>query len=229
MELLYSLDSSWEPIPDKSKRWSRKPDADEVADGEKSSEHWIERVVTERWGYAKLDPFDEDHPEAHGYYLISEPDIGQSTLRIYYRHWESDAPITERVSMLIEGGSTGAQIAYREFLTEKSLALIDFELRDEEYLQLVSEIRELELEEHSSLTFKFGDVTAYWVPFPWNIDDGRFYLFRDGQRITKSGEELPPKSMDSEFPTIDLNHDVCKRADAEKYFQNLCRPDKADD
>ena len=226
MELLYSLDSSWEPIPDKSKRWSRKPDADEVADGEKSSEHWIERVVTERWGYAKLDPFDEDHPEAHGYYLISEPDIGQSTLRIYYRHWESDAPITERVSMLIEGGSTGAQIAYREFLTEKSLALLDFELRDEEYLQLVSEIRELELEEHSSLTFKFGDVTGCWVPFPWNIVDGRFYIFRDGHRITKSGEDV---HFDvTEFPTTNTNLEFCKRADAEKYFQDLCRPGNAD-
>ena len=228
MELLYSLDSYWEPIPDKSKRWSRKPDPDEVADGENSSEHWIERVDTERWPSPKRDPVDEDHPEAHGYYLTGEPGEGPRTLNIYYRHWESDAPITERVSMPI-GDSTDAEIAFTDFMREKSLALIDFELRDEEYLQLVSEIRELELEEHSSLTFKFGDVTAYWVPFPWNIDDGRFYLFRDGQRITKSGEELPPKSMDSEFPTINLNHDVCKRADAEKYFQNLCRPDKADD
>ena len=228
MELLYSLDSYWEPIPDKSKRWSRKPDPDEVADGENSSEHWIERVDTERWPSPKRDPVDEDHPEAHGYYLTGEPGEGPRTLNIYYRHWESDAPITERVSMPM-GDSTDAEIAFTDFMREKSLALIDFELRDEEYLQLVSEIRELELEEHSSLTFKFGDVTAYWVPFPWNIDDGRFYLFRDGQRITKSGEELPPKSMDSEFPTINLNHDVCKRADAEKYFQNLCRPDKADD
>ena len=228
MELLYSLDSYWKPIPDKSKRWSRKPDPDEVADGENSSEHWIERVDTERWPSPKRDPVDEDHPEAHGYYLTGEPGEGPRTLNIYYRHWESDAPITERVSIPM-GDSTDAEIAFTDFMREKSLALIDFELRDEEYLQLVSEIRELELEEHSSLTFKFGDVTAYWVPFPWNIDDGRFYLFRDGQRITKSGEELPPKSMDSEFPTINLNHDVCKRADAEKYFQNLCRPDKADD
>ena len=228
MELLYSLDSYWKPIPDLTKRWSRKPDADEVADGENSSEHWIERVDTERWPSPKRDPVDEDHPEAHGYYLTGEPGEGPRTLNIYYRHWESDAPITERVSMPM-GDSTDAEIAFTDFMREKSLALIDFELRDEEYLQLVSEIRELELEEHSSLTFKFGDVTAYWVPFPWNIDDGRFYLFRDGQRITKSGEELPPKSMDSEFPTINLNHDVCKRADAEKYFQDLCRPDKADD
>ena len=225
MELLYSLDSSWEPIPDNSKRWSRKPDADEVADGEKSSEHWIERVVTERWGYAKLDPFDEDHPEAHGYYLISEPDIGQSTLRIYYRHWESDAPITERVSMPM-GDSTDAEIAFTDFMREKSLALIDFELRDEEYLQLVSEIRELELEEHSSLTFKFGDVTGCWVPFPWNIVDGRFYIFRDGHRITKSGEGV---YFDvTEFPTTNTNLEFCKRADAEKYFQDLCRPGNAD-
>jgi len=228
VELLYSLDSYWEPIPDKSKRWSRKPDPDEVADGENSSEHWIERVDTERWPSPKRDPVDEDHPEAHGYYLTGEPGEGPRTLNIYYRHWESDAPITERVSIPM-GDSTDAEIAFTDFMREKSLALIDFELRDEEYLQLVSEIRELGLEEHSSLTFKFGDVTAYWVPFPWNIDDGRFYLFRDGQRITKSGEELPPKSMDSEFPTINLNHDVCKRADAKKYFQNLCRPDKADD
>ena len=113
-------------------------------------------------------------------------------------------------------------------MTEKSLALIDFELRDEEYLQLSAEIHELELEEHSSLTFQFGDVTGYWVPFPWNIIDGRFYVFRDGHRITKSGEELPPKSMGSEFPTTNFNHDICKRADAKKYFLELCRADKAD-
>ena len=112
-------------------------------------------------------------------------------------------------------------------MTEKSLALVDFELRDEEYLQLVSEIRELELEEHSSLTFKFGDVTGYWVPFPWNIDDGRFYLFRDGHRITKSGEDVHFDAM--EFPTTNTNHDFCKRNDAEKYFRDLCRPEKADD
>ena len=225
MELLYSLDSSWEPIPDKSKRWSRKPDADEVADGENSSEHWIERVDTERWPSPKRDPVDEDHPEAHGYYLTGEPGEGPRTLNIYYRHWESDAPITERVSIPMVD-STDAEIAFTDFMREKSLALIDFELRDEEYLQLVSEIRELELEEHSSLTFKFGDVTGCWVPFPWNIVDGRFYIFRDGHRITKSGEDV---HFDvTEFPTTNTNLEFCKRADAEKYFQDLCRPGNAD-
>ena len=117
---------------------------------------------TERWPSPKRDPVDEDHPEAHGYYLTGEPGEGPRTLNIYYRHWESDAPITERVSMPM-GDSTDAEIAFTDFMREKSLALIDFELRDEEYLQLVSEIRELELEEHSSLTFKFGDVTGCWV------------------------------------------------------------------
>ena len=33
MELPYSLSPNWEPIPDLTKRWSRKPDADEVARG----------------------------------------------------------------------------------------------------------------------------------------------------------------------------------------------------
>ena len=226
MELLYSLSANWEPIPDLTKRWSRKPDANEIADAENSYSHWIERVVTERWGNESLD---EDRPEAHGYYLVSDPEVGQSTLRIYYRHWEWGNPVTERVSMLVNGGETAASQIFRDFLTEKSLAIIDLEFREEEYLQLSAEERELKLDLHSSLTFAFGDVTAYWVSFPWNTYDGRFYLFRDGHRITKSGEELPPKSMDSEFPTINLNHDVCKRADAEKCFQDLCRPDKAGD
>ena len=222
MELSYSLSPNWEPIPDLTKRWSRKPDADEMADAENSYSHMIQRVVTERWGYESLD---EDCPEAHGYYLTGEPGEGPRTLNIYYRHWESDAPITERVSIPM-GDSTDAEIAFTDFMREKSLALIDFELRDEEYLQLVSEIRELELEEHSSLTFKFGDVTGCWVPFPWNIVDGRFYIFRDGHRITKSGEDV---HFDvTEFPTTNTNLEFCKRADAEKYFQDLCRPGNAD-
>ena len=227
MELPYSLSPNWEPIPDLTKRWSRKPDADEVADAENSYSHWIQRVVTERWGHGSLD---EDVPEAHSYYLVSEPEVTQSTLRIYYRHWEWGNPVTDRVSTLVKlgGGETPADVIFKDFMREKSLALIDFELRDEEYLQLSAEIHELELEEHSSLTFEFGDVTGYWVPFPWNIIDGRFYFFRGGHRITKSGEELAPESMDSEFPTTNFNHDICKRADAEKYFLELCRADKAD-
>ena len=223
MELLYSLSPNWEPIPDLTKRWSRKPDADEVADAENSYSHWIQRVVTERWGHGSLD---EDVPEAHSYYLVSEPEVGQSTLRIYYRHWEWGNPVTERVSILVDGDELAADAIFKDFMREKSLALIDFELRDEEYLQLVSEIRELELEEHSSLTFKFGDVTGCWVPFPWNIVDGRFYIFRDGHRITKSGEDV---HFDvTEFPTTNTNLEFCKRADAEKYFQDLCRPGNAD-
>ena len=225
MELLYSLSPNWEPIPDLTKRWSRKPDADEVADAENSYSHWIERVVTERWGH---DSLDEDVPEAHAYYLVSEPEVTQSTLRIYYRHWEWGNPVTERVSILVDGDELAADAIFQEFMTEKSLAIIDLEFRDEEYLQLNAEERELKHDLHSSLTFEFGDVTAYWVPFPWNIDNGRFYLFRDGHRITKSGEELALKLIDSEFPTTNFNHDTCKRADAEKYFQDLCRPDKAD-
>ena len=113
MELLYSLSPNWEPIPDLPKRWSRKPDTDEKADAENSYSHWIERVVTERWGHGSLD---EDVPEAHGYYLVSEPEVTQSTLRIYYRHWEWGNPVTERVSLLVDGDELAADAIFKYFM-----------------------------------------------------------------------------------------------------------------
>ena len=197
MELLYSLSPNWEPIPDLTKRWSRKPDADEVADAENSDRHMIQRVVTERWGYESLD---EDRPEAHSYYLVSEPEVGQSTLRIYYRHWESYSPETEKTEKPASD-KADAEAIFDAFMRKKSLAIIDEEFMN---LDLVSGHDNDQMEAlERAITFESGDVTGYWVPLPWDYDEGRFYCFRDGHRTTESGEE---------------NDHICMRDDVAEYF-----------
>ena len=76
------------------------------------------------------------------------------------------------------------------------------------------------------ITFESGDVFGYWIPFPWDDDEGRVYFFRDVEghgkldRITKYGETLGSGSLHTtgKFSSTNTNLNFCTRDNAKQFF-----------
>ena len=193
-------------------RSQAKPEPDEKADAENAPISFRDPVVTGHWDYGDQDDWI---PEGHGYYF---PDDG--IIKIYYRHWEWGQPITEKEQKPATD-EADANAIFEAFMQEKSMAIIDDEFRDHDYLQ-----GHLGFDDDGpqTLTFESGDVFGYWIPFPWDWDQGRVYFFRDVEghvkldRITKYGETLHPSHSTKTFPSTNTNQDFCTRDNAKQFF-----------
>jgi hypothetical protein len=182
--------------------WQARPEPDEKADAENAPINFSEKVVTGVWGYGSQDEY---HPEGHGYYF---PDDG--LIKIYYRHWEGE-PVTEKEEKPATD-EADAKAIFEAFMQEKSMALIDNEFYDPEFMALFLDGDD---DDYESLNFESGDVAGFWIPFPWDWDEGRVYFYRGPKgnlrRITKYGDPLPsdPHFATGKFPSKNTNKDFC--------------------
>jgi hypothetical protein len=192
MDIITSV-LNWGPIRAWIKRSSRKPGADEALDAQITDIHFIDTVVS---NYYEYGTWDEEVPEGHGYYIAD-----QGIVRIYYRIWEFGNPITKRVSMRATD-ETDAKAIFDAFIRNKSLALIDDEFTNLDLVKASFDNDDSGDEVGQGLVFESDDVTGYWIPFPWDWDEGRFYPFRGAHRDTSPA----------------WNDRFCTRAEAQDYF-----------
>ena len=221
MDIITSV-LNWGPIRAWIKRNQGKPEPDEALDAENAPVTLDEQTIVS--GFYEYGNWEEDVPTGHAYYF---PDDG--IVKIYYRHWPMySSPVTEKEEKQATDGFN-AEAIFEAFMQEKSMAIIDDEFRDPEYMKTFLDGDD---DDYESKNFESGDVVGYWIPFPWDWDQGRFYFFRlsDLQRITKEGEELGPGMWTTGvFPSKNTNHDICKIDDAEKFFrEHIGVPGKVD-